>query len=184
MIKNILYSSCVREAQVRFRYKSEQKWSFLAFRSDSQMLVDTLKLVAPERFWLNSTSFAHSPFVTMIKNTIIITTVTIVIAFFILFDHANTCTSMRSLIKIHNKKHKLSLSLSVSLSYILKMYLSLALLSKKLNWYFDTCKFLVYLFLKICKDFHCKNFFLRNQIMIRTPIEGPASTTLDDYKLI
>ena len=31
-------------------YECEQKLSFLVFRSDSQMLVDTQKLVAPERF--------------------------------------------------------------------------------------------------------------------------------------
>ena len=31
-------------------YEYEQKLIFLAFRSDSQTLVDTQKLVAPERF--------------------------------------------------------------------------------------------------------------------------------------
>ena len=39
MIKNILFSSCLREARVRLTYKYEQKLSFLAFRSDSLTLV-------------------------------------------------------------------------------------------------------------------------------------------------
>ena len=34
------------------------------------MLVDTQKLVAPERFRVFSTSFARSPLVTMMKNTV------------------------------------------------------------------------------------------------------------------
>ena len=52
-------------------YEYEQKLIFLAFRSDSQTLVDTQKLVAPERFRVNSTIFAHDPLVTMMKNTIL-----------------------------------------------------------------------------------------------------------------
>ena len=46
--------------------------------SNSQMLVDTQKLVAPERF---SDHFQ---------------------AFFIIFDHVNACPSRRSLVEIHN----------------------------------------------------------------------------------
>ena len=34
------------------------------------MLVGTQKLVAPERFRVNSTGFAHSSLVTMMKNTV------------------------------------------------------------------------------------------------------------------
>ena len=43
------------------------------------MLVDTQNLVAPERFTINSTNFAHSPLVTMIEHTVFKTT----------FHHAN-----------------------------------------------------------------------------------------------
>ena len=60
-IKNILFLSCVREAHVRVTYKYEQKWSFLAFRSDSQTLVDTQKLAAPERFRLKSNVLTKEP---------------------------------------------------------------------------------------------------------------------------
>ena len=49
--------------------KYGKKLKFLAFRSDSQMLVDTQKLIAPELFEVNLTSFAHSSLITMIKNT-------------------------------------------------------------------------------------------------------------------
>ena len=59
-----------REAHVRLTYKYEQKWSFLAFRSDSQTLVDIQKMVAPKRFWVNSISFANSLLETMIENTL------------------------------------------------------------------------------------------------------------------
>ena len=53
IIKNILYSSCVQEAYV-------WKWSFLAFRSDSQTLVDTQKLVAPEFLYVSLTWAFHT----------------------------------------------------------------------------------------------------------------------------
>ena len=66
-IKNILFSSCVREAYVRLMYKYEQILSFLAFRSDSKTLVATQKLVAPERFWLKSNNLTHEPLMSMMK---------------------------------------------------------------------------------------------------------------------
>ena len=47
-----------------------RKQSFLAFRSDSQTQVETQKQVAPKRFWVNFTSFAHGSLVTMMKNTV------------------------------------------------------------------------------------------------------------------
>ena len=40
IIENILFSSCAREAHVKLTYQCEQKLTFLAFRSDSQTLVD------------------------------------------------------------------------------------------------------------------------------------------------
>ena len=46
-----------------------RKCSFLAFRSDSQTLVDTQKLVAPRKFHVNLVIFVREPLVSMIKNT-------------------------------------------------------------------------------------------------------------------
>ena len=41
-------------SDVRLKQEHEEKSSFLAFRSDSQMLVDTQKLVTPQQFILNT----------------------------------------------------------------------------------------------------------------------------------
>ena len=65
------------------------------------MLVDTQKLIASEIFIVNSIIFVHDPPVTMMKNTIFNDNFR---AFSIVFDHANTCTSMCSLVKIHNSQ--------------------------------------------------------------------------------
>ena len=50
-------------------YEYEQKLIFLAFRSDSQTLVDTQKLVAPQQFHVNLAIYLREPLVSMIKNT-------------------------------------------------------------------------------------------------------------------
>ena len=42
----------MHETHVRLMQEHEEKCSFLAFRSDSQTLVDTQKLVAPQQFHL------------------------------------------------------------------------------------------------------------------------------------
>ena len=93
-----LFSSCVWEAHVRLMCKYKQKWSFLAFRSDSQMLVDTLKLVAPERFWVNSTSFAHipmyalhEPLIRMIKKSMFLIILKHFYRFLAMQTHAQAC---------------------------------------------------------------------------------------------
>ena len=52
-IKKVLFLSYARETNVRLMQEHEEKCSFLAFRSDSQMLVDTQKLVAPQQFHAN-----------------------------------------------------------------------------------------------------------------------------------
>ena len=54
-----------RKAHARTR----RKMQFLAFRSDSQTLVDTQKLVAPQQFHVNLVIFVREPLVSMIKNT-------------------------------------------------------------------------------------------------------------------
>ena len=41
----------------------EEKYSFLAFRSDSQTLVDTQKLVAPQQFHVIFVIFVREPLV-------------------------------------------------------------------------------------------------------------------------
>ena len=46
-----------------------RKMKFQAFRSDSQTLADTQKLVAPQQFHVNNVIFASKPLVSMIKNT-------------------------------------------------------------------------------------------------------------------
>ena len=48
-------------------YEYEPKLTFLALSSDSQTLVDTQKLVGPERFWLKSNFFAHESLMSMMK---------------------------------------------------------------------------------------------------------------------
>ena len=56
-IKNalkLLKTYFFHHAHVWLTYEYEQKLTFLAFRSDSQLLVDTQKLVAPEIFQLKS----------------------------------------------------------------------------------------------------------------------------------
>ena len=68
IIKNILFSSFVWVLHVEIW----EKWTFLAFLSDSQTLVDTQKLVVPSRFSLNSIVFTstwplHEPLVQMMK---------------------------------------------------------------------------------------------------------------------
>ena len=50
IIKKLLFSSYAQENHVRLTQEHEEKCSFLAFRSDSQTLVDTQKLVAPQQF--------------------------------------------------------------------------------------------------------------------------------------
>ena len=57
IIKNTLFSSCVREAHVKLNIS--KKLTFLVFRSDSEMLVDTQKLVAPEIFYLKLNFSTH-----------------------------------------------------------------------------------------------------------------------------
>ena len=44
IIKKVCFSSYARETQVRLTQKHEEKLTFLAFRNDSQTLVDTQKL--------------------------------------------------------------------------------------------------------------------------------------------
>ena len=44
------------------------KMQFLAFRSDSQMLIDTQKLVTPQQFHVNLVIFVRKPLVRMIKH--------------------------------------------------------------------------------------------------------------------
>ena len=69
IIKKVLFSSYARETHVRLTQEHEEKCSFLAFRSDSQTLVDTQKLVAPQLFQVNLIIFTCKPLVSMIKNT-------------------------------------------------------------------------------------------------------------------
>ena len=67
--KKVLFSSGAQETHVRLTQKQEEKCSFLAFRSDSQMLVDTQKLVATQQFHVNLAIFVHELLISMIKNT-------------------------------------------------------------------------------------------------------------------
>ena len=77
-----------------------RKCSFLAFMSGSHMLVDTQKLVAPQQFHV---MFLREPYVRVscvpwkkyfFDNFQ---------AFFVVFNHANACASMHSLVEIHNR---------------------------------------------------------------------------------
>ena len=70
IVKEILFSSYARETHERFMQKHEEISSFLAFRSDSQTLVDTQKLVAPQQYSLNLDIFVREPLVSMIKTLI------------------------------------------------------------------------------------------------------------------
>ena len=80
IIKKVLFSSYARETHVRLTQEHEEKCSFLAFRSDSQTLVDTQKLVAPQQFHF----FDNFQ------------------VFFIVFDHVHACARLRLLVKINN----------------------------------------------------------------------------------
>ena len=50
----------------------EEKCSFLVFQSDSQTLVDTQKLVAPQQFHVYLVIFVCEPLVSMIETLILI----------------------------------------------------------------------------------------------------------------
>ena len=50
------------------QHEHEEKCSFLVFRSDSQTLVDALKLVAPQQFHVKLVIFVRKPLVGKIKN--------------------------------------------------------------------------------------------------------------------
>ena len=60
-------------------------------------------LVAPERFWVNSTSFAYSSLVIMMKNSVFNDYFK---AFFIIFDHANAGRNTQEIFTyLHIKFH-------------------------------------------------------------------------------
>ena len=56
MIKKVLLSSYTRETHVRLMQEHDKN-AFLAIRSDSQLRVDTQKLVAPQQFHVNLVLF-------------------------------------------------------------------------------------------------------------------------------
>ena len=65
--KKVLFSSYARETHVRLTQEHEEKCSFLAFRSDSQTLGDTQKLVASQQFHVNLVILVREPLISMIK---------------------------------------------------------------------------------------------------------------------
>ena len=69
--RKVLFSSYTRETHVRLLQEHEEKCNFLAFRSDSQTLVYTQKLVAPQQFDVNLVIFVRKPLVSMIKKLIL-----------------------------------------------------------------------------------------------------------------
>ena len=68
IVKKVLFSLLARETHVRLTQEHEEKSIFLAFRSDSQMLVDTQTLVAPQQFNVNLVIFVCELLVSMILN--------------------------------------------------------------------------------------------------------------------
>ena len=52
---------------IHMRNSKTRRIFFLAFRSDSQTLVDTQRMVAPQQFWVNLVIFVCEPLVSMIK---------------------------------------------------------------------------------------------------------------------
>ena len=66
IVKKVLFSSSARETHLRLTQEQEEKLSFLAFRSDSQIMADTQKLVAHYHILVNLVILVSEPLVSMI----------------------------------------------------------------------------------------------------------------------
>ena len=80
-------------------YNTPTKYFFLAFRSDSQTLVDSQKLVAPQQFCRNLSFLFMSQLWAWWK---LVKINDYFEAFSIVFNHANACARMHLLVEIHN----------------------------------------------------------------------------------